>query len=55
MPGRHELDQSQELNYPAIMRAIVETGFQGVVAHEFIPQGPNPLESLAQAFRLCQI
>src|SRR5690606_28540828 len=36
-PGRNEIDETQELNYPAIMRAIVETGFEGFVAQEFIP------------------
>ena len=35
--GRHEIDETQELNYPAIMRAIVETGYDGYVAQEFIP------------------
>ncbi|MGV3763655.1 hydroxypyruvate isomerase family protein [Parapedobacter sp.] len=55
VPGRNEIDESQELNYPAIMRAIVETGFRGYVAQEFIPKRPEPLRSLAQAVALCDV
>jgi hydroxypyruvate isomerase len=54
VPGRHEIDDTQELNYPAIMRAIAETGYQGYVAHEFIPRG-NPVEALQQAVTLCDV
>jgi hydroxypyruvate isomerase len=54
VPGRHEIDDTQELNYPAIMRAIVETGYQGYVAHEFIPQR-DPVRSLRQAVTLCDV
>ena len=53
-PGRNEIDETQELYYPAIMRAIVETGFDGYVAHEFIPKR-DPLKSLAQAVRICDV
>lgn len=53
-PGRNEIDDTQELNYPAIMRAIAETGFKGYVAHEFIPKR-DPLESLAYAARICDV
>ena len=53
-PGRHELDENQELFYPAIMRAIKETGFQGYVGQEFIPTR-DPLTSLAEAVRLCDV
>ncbi|RZK29275.1 MAG: hydroxypyruvate isomerase, partial [Hymenobacter sp.] len=53
VPGRHELDDAQELNYPAIMRAIKATGFQGYVAQEFIPTKADKLASLRQAVRLC--
>ncbi|MDO7885065.1 hydroxypyruvate isomerase family protein [Hymenobacter cheonanensis] len=55
VPGRHELDDTQELNYPAIMRAIKATGFQGYVAQEFIPTKPDKLASLRQAVRLCDV
>jgi hydroxypyruvate isomerase len=54
VPGRHEIDDTQELNYPAVMRAIMETGFQGYVAQEFIPVR-DPLASLAQGFRICDV
>ncbi len=54
VPGRHEIDDSQELNYPAIMRAIAETGFAGFVSHEFIPTR-DPLASLREAVRLCAV
>jgi hydroxypyruvate isomerase len=54
VPGRHELDATQELQYPAIMRAISETGFGGYVAQEFIPTR-DPLTSLAEAVKLCSV
>jgi hydroxypyruvate isomerase len=54
VPGRHELDDGQELNYPAIMRAIAASGFEGLVGQEFIPVR-EPLQSLAEAARLCDI
>jgi len=53
-PGRNEIDDTQELYYPAIMRAIVETGFKGYVAHEFVPKR-DPIESLAYAVRICDV
>jgi len=53
-PGRNEIDETQELYYPAIMRAIVETGYKGYVAHEFIPK-KDPIESLAYAVRICDV
>ena len=55
VPGRHEIDDSQELYYPAIMRAIVETGYQGYVAQEFIPTATEPLESLREAISICDV
>ena len=54
VPGRNEIDETQELNYPAIMRAIVETGFKGHVAQEFIPKR-EPLVSLKQAVGICDV
>ncbi|MCY3628594.1 MAG: TIM barrel protein [Bacteroidota bacterium] len=53
-PGRNEIDDSQELNYPAIMRAIVETGYTGFVGQEFVPTR-TPLISLREAVRLCDV
>ena len=55
VPGRHEIDESQELNYPAILRAIADTGYRGFVAQEFIPARPDALGSLRQAVRLCDV
>lgn len=55
VPGRHEIDESQELFYPAIMRGIAATGFKGYVAQEFVPARPNKLESLAQGVMICDI
>jgi hydroxypyruvate isomerase len=52
VPGRAEIDDTQELNYGAICRAIVDTGFTGYLAQEFIPRR-DPVESLAQAARIC--
>ena len=54
VPGRHELDENQELNYPAIMRAIAETNFQGYVGQEFTPTR-DPMKSLREAVRLCDV
>ncbi|WP_338872983.1 TIM barrel protein [Spirosoma sp. SC4-14] len=53
-PGRNEIDETQELNYPAIMKAIVDTGFKGYVAQEFIPKR-DPLTSLKEAVLLCDV
>jgi hydroxypyruvate isomerase len=52
VPGRHEIDDTQELNYPPIVRAIAETGFSGWLAQEFIPTG-DAAKSLADAMRIC--
>lgn len=53
-PGRNEIDETQELYYPAIMRAIADTGFKGYVAHEFIPKR-DPLTSLMEAAKICDV
>ena len=55
VPGRAEIDTTQELYYPAIMEAILETGFDGYVAQEFIPAGPNPMASLEAAVHICDV
>lgn len=55
VPGRAEIDETQELNYPAIMRAIAATGFQGFVGQEFIPKNPDKIGSLTKAITLCDI
>jgi len=54
VPGRHEFDETQELYYPAIMRAIAQTGFQGYVGQEFIPTR-DPLTSLKEAVTMCDV
>ncbi len=55
VPGRNEIDETQELNYPRIMRAILETGFRGYVAQEFNPKNADPLASLRRSFEICDI
>jgi hydroxypyruvate isomerase len=54
VPGRNELDENQELQYPAIMRAIADIGFKGYVAQEFVPKR-DPATSLAEAARICTV
>ncbi|HYO80593.1 MAG TPA: TIM barrel protein [Bryobacteraceae bacterium] len=53
-PGRNEIDETQELNYKAISKAVVDMGFTGYFAHEFIPKR-DPLKSLAEAVDLCDV
>jgi hydroxypyruvate isomerase len=55
IPGRHEINNSQELYYPAVMKAIVATGYKGYVAQEFIPTYPNKLDSLKEAIEICDV
>ena len=55
VPGRHEIDDTQELYYPAVMKAIVETGFKGHVAQEFRPARPDVLASLKQGVQICDV
>ncbi len=55
VPGRNEIDERQELYYPAIMKAIVATGFKGYVAQEFIPSDADKLASLKQGVHICDV
>ena len=55
VPGRHEIDDSQELYYPAIMKAIVESGFTGFVAQEFIPKEEDKVASLKKCVSICDV
>ncbi len=55
VPGRHEIDENQELFYPAIMRAILATGYKGYVAQEFIPEKEDIIGSLKQGFTICDV
>jgi hydroxypyruvate isomerase len=54
VPGRHELDDTQELNWRTVARTIADTGFTGYVAHEFVPTR-DPLTSLREAIALCDV
>ena len=53
-PGRNELDDTQEINYRAVMKTLVDTGYKGYVGHEFIPTR-NPLKSLREAVEICDV
>lgn len=53
-PGRHDLDDEQEINYRAVMKAIAETNYTGFVGHEFTPKG-DPIEALERTFSLCDV
>jgi hydroxypyruvate isomerase len=53
-PGRHEIDETQELYYPAIVKAILETGYDGYLGQEYIP-AREPLASLEQGYRICNV
>jgi len=55
VPGRNEIDETQELYYPAIIKAIIETGFGGFVAQEFIPAREDALASLKQGVDICDV
>lgn len=55
VPGRNEIDETQELYYPAIMKAIVETGYTGFVGQEFIPARQDKLASLKQGVDICNV
>ena len=55
VPGRAEIDETQELYYPAIIKAILETGFKGYVAQEFIPKREDKLGSLVQGVTICSV
>nr|WKN35524.1 TIM barrel protein [Tunicatimonas sp. TK19036] len=55
VPGRAEIDETQELYYPAIMRAILETGFDGYVAQEFVPKDNDVLASLQEGVEICDV
>ncbi|MEM9410644.1 MAG: TIM barrel protein [Planctomycetota bacterium] len=55
VPGRAEIDETQELNYPAIIKAILETGYRGFVGQEFIPRRDDRLASLKQGVEICSV
>ena len=55
VPGRNEIDETQELNYAAIVKAIYETGYKGFVAQEFIPKRDDKIASLKQGVHICDV
>jgi hydroxypyruvate isomerase len=55
VPGRAEIDETQEINYPSVIKAIIDTGFKGFVAQEFIPKRPDALASLKQGVQICDV
>jgi hydroxypyruvate isomerase len=54
-PGRGELDDTQEINYPAVMKAILETGYTGYVAQEFIPNWDDKVFALRHGASVCDV
>jgi hydroxypyruvate isomerase len=55
VPGRNEIDDTQEIYYPAVMKAIVATGYKGFVGQEFLPKGADALASLKESVRICDV
>jgi hydroxypyruvate isomerase len=54
VPGRHEIGAAQELNYPPLMKTLLEIGYTGFVGHEFLPTR-DPVQSLSEAVRICAV
>ncbi len=54
-PGRNEIDETQELYYPAIMKALVNTGYKGFVGQEFVPKAADPIASLRRCVNICDV
>ena len=54
-PGRHELDDTQEVNWRGVAKAIAKTGYKGFFSHEFIPADTPPIHSLELAYQLCRV
>lgn len=54
-PGRNEIDETQELYYPAIMQALVDVGYKGFVGQEFVPRQPDKIASLEKCVRICDV
>jgi hydroxypyruvate isomerase len=55
VPGRNEIDETQELNYSAIIKSIYDTGYKGFIGQEFIPAKADKMASLEQAVKICDI
>ena len=54
-PGRNEIDDTQEVNWHAVAKAIADTGYQGFLSHEFIPVKTPPIKSLEEAYEICKV
>lgn len=54
-PGRNEIDETQEINYPAVVRAVLDTGYKGYFCQEFVPKREDKMASLEQAIRICDL
>jgi len=54
-PGRHEIDETQEVNWRAVAKAIADTGYTGFFSHEFVPARTPPIQGLEQAFQICSV
>ena len=54
-PGRHELDDTQEVNWHAVAKAVADTGYTGFFSHEFVPVRTPPIKSLEQAYQICTV
>jgi hydroxypyruvate isomerase len=54
-PGRNEIDDTQEVNWRAVAKAIADTGYQGFLSHEFIPVKTPPIKSLEEAYQICKV
>jgi hydroxypyruvate isomerase len=55
VPGRAEIDDTQEIHYPSVMKAILATGYKGFVAQEFVPKRPDVIASLKQGVEICDV
>ena len=55
VPGRNQIDDTQELNYPAIVSAIAESGYEGFIGHEFIPKSDDKMDELRKAYEICSV
>ncbi len=56
VPGRHDIDETQELNYRLVMQAIADLGFNGFVSHEYSPEpGHDPIAVLQKAIAICDV
>jgi hydroxypyruvate isomerase len=55
VPGRHEIDETQEINYRAVMKGIVATGYRGFIGQEFVPNQGDPLASLRKSVQICDV